>query len=241
MIAERYLRSTWLRFARITLAGLAFLLIVSAGVSADEISPDDQEAIDAARDTLSRGDFDWYEEDGDRARPINFSESTGGAGTFISWTVIAVIIGLILVWVLYLLIVKDKNADEEGRTRIDDDDRADQIEALPQEVRARRGNLLDQARELYEQGDYDRAIVYLYSYQLLVLDRSQWIRLVKGKTNRQYLRELARDGELADIFRRTMHLFEDVYFGHHSLGRSRFESTWNEVSLFHHLVTREVK
>ena len=180
MIAERYLRSTWLRFARITLAGLAFLLIVSAGVSADEISPDDQEAIDAARDTLSRGDFDWYEEDGDRARPINFSEveeerlpryrhrsvgsggaSTGGAGTFISWTVIAVIIGLILVWVLYLLIVKDKNADEEGRTRIDDDDRADQIEALPQEVRARRGNLLDQARELYEQGDYDRAIVYL--------------------------------------------------------------------------------
>ena len=53
--------------------------------------------------------------------------------------------------------------------------------------RARKAGLLEEARRSYEEGDYNTAIVYLYSYQLVKLDQNQWIRLAKGKTNRQYL------------------------------------------------------
>ena len=48
-----------------------------------------------------------------------------------------------------------------------------------------KGTLLEEARRSYEQGDYNTAIVYLYSYQLVKLDQNQWIRLAKGKTNRR--------------------------------------------------------
>ena len=62
---------------------------------------------------------------------------------------------------------------------------------------------LDEAQRLYRNGDYAQAIIYLFSHQLLQLDRRHWLRLVKGKTNRQYLREVRRSAsphaaELAD-------------------------------------------
>ena len=50
---------------------------------------------------------------------------------------------------------------------------------------------------LYEKrGNFNQAIIYYYSYQLVTLDRRQVIRLAKGKTNRQYLRETGRRGPL---------------------------------------------
>lgn len=260
MTAEKLRQSSYLRFAELSLAVFILVLGASVSFSAEELSPADQEAVDSAGDSLARGGFNWYDEESDSARPIKLSKkpkkpepeqivdhggssvSAGGAAaSFLSWTVIAVILGLILVWILYYFLAQEKSADDDEESLLDDDDRSDRVEALPQEVRTRRGNLLDQARDHYENGDYDRAIVFLYSYQLLALDRAQWIRLIKGKTNRQYLRELVGNDRLADILRRTMHLFEDVYFGHHSLERQQFESTWNEVDMFHHLVTREMK
>ena len=41
-------------------------------------------------------------------------------------------------------------------------------------------------------GDYGMAIIYAYAYQLVELDQHHAIQLRKGKTNRQYLRELRR-------------------------------------------------
>lgn len=221
--------------------------------AADHESSGDREAVEAAGDGLADGGFPWYDQASDSARPIEFREElrrevrsrsssgvgSSGAGvlTFVVWTVIAVVIVLIIFWIVYL-VINWKKDDKDDDQLLDDDESGDRVEALPQEVRARRGNLLDEARHHYEAGDYDKAIVYLYSYQLLALDRAQWIRLLKGKTNRQYLRELGENKEISAILLQTMIDFENVYFGHHSLPRERFESLWRQVDRFQRLTAR---
>lgn len=110
---------------------------------------------------------------------------------------------------------------------------ADRIENLPFEVRRPQGDLLGEARRLYEQGDFAQAVVYYFSYLLVELDRRQVIRLTRGKTNRQYLREVRRQREdVAGLVERTMVAFEDVFFGDHNLDRERFEACWNGLESF---------
>jgi hypothetical protein len=115
----------------------------------------------------------------------------------------------------------------------------DRIEALPFRVQAGQGDLLAQATELYRQGRFAEAIVLLYSYFLVEMDKHQVIRLAKGKTNRQYLREIGPRRLLRDLVERTMTVFEAVFFGQHPLDRRGFEVCWAQVAEFHRLVQSE--
>ena len=114
---------------------------------------------------------------------------------------------------------------------------ADRVEELPFAVKRPGGDMLEEARLAYEAGNYSDAIVYLYSYYLIQLDRQHLIRLAKGKTNRQYLREVRSQLTLRGILETTMVAFEDVFFGHHDLSRERFEACWQKVAEFQ----REIK
>ncbi len=78
---------------------------------------------------------------------------------------------------------------------------------------AGRLDLLAEARRHYQAGNYGAAIVYLFSFQLVQLDKRQIIRLAKGKTNRQYLREVGPRAALLRLVEQTMVAFEDVFFG----------------------------
>ncbi|MCA9142618.1 MAG: DUF4129 domain-containing protein [Planctomycetaceae bacterium] len=109
----------------------------------------------------------------------------------------------------------------------------DRVESLPFQLKAPRSDLLSEARRHYEAGNYKDAIIYLYSYQLVELDKHQLIRLTKGKTNRQYLREVRRRSDLSALLSGTMYAFEDVFFGNHPLDRSRFEACWSGLDAFH--------
>jgi hypothetical protein len=64
------------------------------------------------------------------------------------------------------------------------------------------------------------------------LDRHHVIRLAKGKTNRQYLRETRTRPALAEILETTMVAFEDVFFGKHELSRQRFEECHSQFGTF---------
>ena len=114
--------------------------------------------------------------------------------------------------------------------------RVDHVEALPFMRQRSLDDLLGQARQHYLAANYDEAIIYLFSYQLVELDRRNLIRLAVGKTNRQYLRELRGRGTLAGLVEHTMVAFEDVYFGGHRLTRQRFESAWDRLPEFESLV-----
>ena len=119
---------------------------------------------------------------------------------------------------------------------------AEQIENLPFPVQRPQTDLLGEARHNYELGSYGEAIMYLFSYQLVHLDKHQLIRLAKGKTNRQYLRELrVPDGNidrqgLRGVMHQTMIACEDFFFGDHAIEKKRFEACWQHLDDFHKTV-----
>lgn len=113
---------------------------------------------------------------------------------------------------------------------------AEQIENLPFPVERPQTDLLGAARQHYELGNYGEAIVFLFSYQLVHLDKHQLIRLAKGKTNRQYLHELRDRQGLRGMLRQTMIAFEDFFFGDHAIEKNRFETCWRHLDDFHKTV-----
>lgn len=115
------------------------------------------------------------------------------------------------------------------------------VEELPVALKKSPADFLDEAQRLYSRGDYAQAIVYLFSHQLLQLDRRHWIRLVKGKTNRQYLREVRRSAApsadtLADTFLETVLVFEETFFGKRLPPREAIDAVWQKIDLFESLV-----
>lgn len=167
------------------------------------------------------------------------------------WTVL---IGLLAVLVYALVqtfrrIEAARSANLAGQLSLEDEQTQEQrIENLPVNVRKKKGDFLDLARGYYEAGDFAEAIVYLFSHRLLQLDKAGWIRLAKGKTNRQYLLELAASSrsaarsssasDLQKILGQTMTCFEDVFFGQHTMTRERFEGCWNRNESFQRLIQR---
>ena len=115
---------------------------------------------------------------------------------------------------------------------------AQRIEALPYPIARGNVSLLDQARSFYQAGNYAAAMLYLFSHQLVQLDRRQIIRLAKGKTNRQYLREVGQAAMLRQLVGQTLVAFEDVFFGHHDIDRQRFEACWTRLPEFDSLLAQ---
>ena len=156
----------------------------------------------------------------------------------IGWVLLFVVLGaLIYALIQAFLRMEDSvniTADRVGaESNVSDEER---IKNLPVALRSKTGNFLQIARDAYEAGNFHDAIVYLFSYRLIQLDRAGLIRLTKGKTNRQYLIELSRMSALQKILGHTTVVFEDVFFGKHTLTRERFESCWNRNQQFDDLV-----
>ena len=121
------------------------------------------------------------------------------------------------------------DGDQVGLRKYDQADDAARIEALPFRLRSGALDLLGEARRLYAAGNYGEAVIYLFSHELVELDRARMVRLAKGKTNRQYLRELALRPELSQLFEQTMVAFEDVFFGSSSTSTAALRGLLAEV------------
>jgi cell division protein FtsB len=63
----------------------------------------------------------------------------------------------------------------------------------------------------------------LFSHRLLLLDRAGAIRLTRGKTNHQYLREVRSRAILHSLLSETVQLFEQSFFGRYALDAARFD------------------
>jgi hypothetical protein len=235
------------------LAAIAVALLAQS-VEAQEVSTDPDAAIEAGKDALSSGrGYPWYDSSKDDIRAIKLPKPAstsqnwfnfGGAGEGLG-TVLQVIVYVLLAVVLTALVFglisaflsreNDQAAAAAAATRPAVTEQA-RVEALPFKLNKDTGDLLGEAQRSYEQGKYSEAILYLFSYQLLEMDRGQIIRLTKGKTNRQYLREISPRRPLQTLIAQTMVAFEDVFFGNHPLGRERFESCWSQVGQFKSLI-----
>ena len=160
----------------------------------------------------------------------------GGAalGSILSvlmWTLAAVIAVALLVAMAYLLYKVPKREPEEElvpRRTVEES-----IQQLPFELDvAQKGDFKSMAYQLYQQGDLRRAMILLFSHVLVSLDQRGFVRLKKGKTNRQYLRELGPYQSLGNYYGQVMVRFEEAFFGDHEIDRPAFESCWNGLDSF---------
>jgi hypothetical protein len=238
---------------------LIWLAVVTAGAlpAADTERP----SPESVRQAMSDADFPWYDSQTDRiriapaveepalrgsgqwqwsaARPRTpssrwrlFWEFVWQAVQYGVWVGLAVLFAVLAyLWIRRLarheLQPYDQSQGEQQRQR-----EAASIDQLPFPVTPPQTDLLGEARRLYQANRFDEAIVYLFSYELVQLDRRQFIELAKGKTNRQYLAELRDEPFLREELTRTMLAFEDAFFGRHRLSRERFEACWSRVDAF---------
>lgn len=227
---------------RISLFSLLTTCAAAAIARAEDSSDAPARGVEEARTALSREDFPWYDETHDSLQPVNVrpeSKDPNLNWNFGEWPrILATAITIAIFAVLAGLLVRaysqheSTSGSESVRIRQAAVDDAARIEALPFQIRRGDLDFLSEARRLYEEGKYSEAIVYLFSYQLVDLDRHQVIRLSKGKTNRQYLRELRRQPRLRSIVEQSMVAFEEVFFGGRQLGRQRFEVVWEQLGQF---------
>jgi hypothetical protein len=220
---------------------------------------DTDAAVQDARESLGgRGSFPWYDREADAPRPIRLrtveddttnrssnwqpakSTITGPPpnlsflGRMLQVMGIAALVALLVLAVILITraFLRGEVMETAGSKVVETSHDVDRVEHLPFQLRKPAGDFLDEARRLYEAGDYSQAILYLYSHFLVQLDRQHVIRLAKGKTNRQYLRETRPRPILHEVLEVTMVSFEDVFFGHHKLSREQFEASWNRLADF---------
>ena len=199
---------------------------------------DPQTAINAGGDALrSQNRFPWYDPVKDGLRQVNvrppetplFFQYNPTWSFLVFFTALTILAAALVALVLMLFRAARLRREQAKVAEALLFGEAQRIEALPYPVARAELSLLDQARNCYEAGNYAAAMIYLFSHQLVELDRGRIIRLAKGKTNRQLLREVAghsRSGSplrLGQLLGQTLVGFEDAFFGHHEIDRRRFE------------------
>ncbi|MBL8889094.1 MAG: hypothetical protein JNL67_03890 [Planctomycetaceae bacterium] len=165
--------------------------------------------------------FGWF---------VGWFRSLNGFGWGLLLLVIAVVF---LAIVFYILARTDwgrsvlSRHDQKQRRR-----KAVSKEELPFELEAASltvDGLWQQALRAKQQGDFRRAMMYLYSFLLIELDAHQLIRLARGKTNRDYSRELRDAWAVYPCFQATMEAFERVFFGRYTLPEQQVDDLFGQV------------
>ncbi len=229
-------------------------LVIMAGLLSTAAAADPagrEQAVDSARDALDKSwaGYPWYDAQTDDVRPvappepppdrdpgrdINLSPIAGmveGVAYLFLAAIVALIVYLIVRAVMLGL---GKKKEKQKKPKSHDDLR--RIEALPLPLADLPPDLFDAIRQAAAAGDLRRAIVLLYSYQLVRLDQHRLIHLTRGKTNRQYLRELGRQSPLHAMLEQSMVVFEDVYFGDHAITAERFDACYASLDRFNALL-----
>jgi Domain of unknown function (DUF4129) len=210
---------------------------------------------------LREGKYPWYDSEADELRPVwptkirwldrvmkrmdalieaigkflsrlNFggarriSVSGDWIGTVILLTALAVFLASVF-W-LWRRRMSGAADGESARAKLG---AAARLTDLPEGMGLGDGDPWTEAERRRAAGDLAGAVVCLFAHQLKSLDQLGLIRLVPGRTGRQYL-HVVRDQELADSLGATLRLFEDVYYGRKRPTAQAFESVWHRALLF---------
>ena len=171
------------------------------------------------------------------AAPVATTGGGGGTmgtiGTSIIY-VVGAILALILIGLLVYGFLK-LEADDAG-TEADSKKKKrkirDHVKHLPFEIEEEDGDFESFADKAFREGDYSKAVIYLFADVLVAMSEAGLVRLQRGKTNRQYLNEVWDYGEVRPYYRKVMTAFEDAFFGKHEIERSRAEECFVERPAF---------
>lgn len=169
----------------------------------------------------------------------NWRWLSGGFGLFGSFGP-AIVYGLLFLGIallLALIIWVFLNSRVEIASGNDDFSRPDRslaesIRHLPFEMDVTQGDFRQQAQTAYQAGDFRKALIFLFSHVLVTLDQEKLVRLKKGKTNRQYLRELSPSPPLVGYYGDVMIPFEQTFFGDYPITKDVFEQCWQGLNEF---------
>lgn len=236
---------------------MIFALLVAAATgsaaSALAIEPATESAsgpvVDSARLSLKQRAYPWYDQTKDSFRPLRptrklddpespASLNIPGSSLLaqvvylLAWSLLAVLlIGLIIALVRSLQIF---DFDDDTTPSQQPEVTLETLQALPlpektQGIR----DFLKEAEKLASQSLYGQAMTFYFSWQLLQLNQQQIIELEKGKTNRQYSKEVQSSmPDLTDLFRQSIRLFEDAFFGNLPVSAYDFQRVWGQRGKF---------
>jgi hypothetical protein len=228
---------------------IRFLVILLAlwatgGIIVQAANP--ERAVSDGQKVLEDLGPNWYSAQDDAPRPLKVKPEASTTAPslpainlnwigYVALAFLAVVLGAIL-FALIRALVDSKRKDALLLVRVAGGtiDRT-RVESLPFTL-AHQDDLLGGARRAYEAGDLRQAVILFYSHLLVSLDRHHVIRLTRGKTNRQYLREMAGRHRLYGLMEQAMVLFEDTFFGGHAVEPPRFEACWRRQAEFDRLV-----
>ncbi|QEG21213.1 hypothetical protein MFFC18_10680 [Mariniblastus fucicola] len=173
------------------------------------------------------------------SKPLTPPVGTGGTGTAAGTvgTSFVYVIGIVFAIVLVALLIygflklesddtgTESNAKKRRQIR-------DHIKHLPFEIEEQDGDFETFAEKSFRDGDYSKAVIYLFADLLVAMSESGVVRLQRGKTNRQYLNEVWDHGEIRPYYRKVMTAFEDAFFGKHVIERRRAEVCFSERPAF---------
>ena len=160
----------------------------------------------------------------------------GGLGEFNLATAFMMILVTVIVCALAFLFYKFlavESSQDDGASARRKKLLSESIEQLPFDLQAAGGDFRSLAQQAYQAGDLRRAFIFLYSHVLVTLDQNERITLRKGKTNRQYLKEVWEDPKLSSYFKSVMLPFESAFFGDHDPAPDQFERCWSGLENFH--------
>lgn len=227
---------------------ILFVMLISASVVSTISAIAAEPVAEAARSSLKRHAYPWYDAKKDSFRPMSPSKNIepptnlspielpdfglGQVIYFLAWTLLAVLIStMVIVLVRSLTIVEfadEQEAPEQPEVTLE----ALQALPMPETNRGIR-DFLAEAERLASQSSYGPAMTYYYSWQLLQLNQQQAIELEKGKTNRQYLNEVQSSMPgLNDLFRQSIQLFEASFFGKLPVSADDFQPVWEHREKF---------
>jgi hypothetical protein len=227
------------------------LIVIGWLLAAQAGPPAATTADEIASKSFEKRAFPWFDSEKQAFKPLKppTRPSDGWLSEFLDWLFgsagnstlsllaricIILVLVAVLVWLGYLFYLSLEFASpavvvEEKIATLN----AAQLEALPAAVRSVT-DFLAEAKRLAQEGDFNSAIVFYYSWQLVTLNEAGTVELELGKTNRQYIREVTQNREeLRELFVRSTRLFEDAFYGNMSLQRESFLAVWESRDQFH--------
>lgn len=191
---------------------------------------------DPARAALKKGGYPWYDSASDALRAVvppepppprsldpNLSSSSFqwnlGSLVYILLAILIVLAIAAIVWAVKKYVPgeapKIKLPEAPGRA-------VRTIGPLPVGLAVEEEDPWAAAEKARSAGDYGRAILYLFAYELYALDEAGRIRLAPGKTCRQLVRDLD-DSQTRGWVEPALGLFEAAYYGRRPPSQAAFE------------------
>ena len=202
----------------------------------DSVKPPD--GLSSSKAGADNRRSDWVAQEKESRASPSTSTNWGNVSelllTILMWGLIAIILIGLIVFLVWAFMRYETAQDQDDVDDWLEDPRSDEqrIEDLPFEIKKPTSDLLAAAERARAQGDRRLAMIYLFSHMLVQMDRNHRIRLAKGKTNRQYLKEIVNVERLHPIVFDSMIAFERVFFGNHDLDPLEFDHVWNSLGAF---------